>query len=82
MGAQTFRHLMKSRESPRAKPQHRLTVMKSDDDKRLVFGWANIAIRVDGEQIVDYQQDAIDPEELETAAYRYVASSASGSSSA
>lgn len=73
MGAQTFRHLMKSRESPRAKPQHRLTVMKSDDDKRLVFGWANIAIRVDGEQIVDYQQDAIDPEELETAAYRYVA---------
>lgn len=73
MGAQTFRHLMKSRESPREEPQHRLTVMKSDDDKRLVFGWANIAIRVDGEQIIDWQQDAIDPEDLEKAAYGYVA---------
>ncbi len=48
-------------------------LIKSNDDKRLVFGWANVVISVDGEQIVDYQNDVIDPEELERAAYRYVA---------
>lgn len=47
-------------------------IYKSDDDKRLVFGWANVAIRKDGEQIVDHQGDMIDPEELEQAAYEYV----------
>ncbi len=67
MGAKTFHQL--AGRTPRAN----LKVMKSDDDKRLVFGWANVAIRVDGEQIVDYQQDVIDPEELEKAAYNYVA---------
>lgn len=50
-----------------------LKIMKSDDDKHLVFGWASVAIRVDGEQITDYQEDVIDPDELERAAYRYVA---------
>lgn len=68
MGAKTYHQLTKARGQP-----HRLTVMKSDDDKRLVFGWANVAVRVDGEQIVDWQQDAIDTEELEKAAYEYVA---------
>lgn len=69
MGAKTFRQLIKARE----RPQHQLKVMKSDDDKRLVFGWANVAIRVDGEQIIDWQEDAIDTADLETAAYEYVA---------
>ncbi len=69
MGAKTFRQLTKARE----RPQHQLKVMKSDDDKRLVFGWANVAIRVDGEQIIDWQEDAIDTADLETAAYEYVA---------
>lgn len=68
MGAKTFKQLTKARERPQ-----RLTVMKSDDDKRLVFGWANVAVRVDGEQIIDWQEDAIDPDELEKAAYEYVA---------
>jgi len=67
MGAKTF-HQLTGWQKPRT-----LKVIKSDDDKNLVFGWANVAIRVDGEQIVDYQQDAIDPEELEMAAYKYVA---------
>ncbi len=68
MTAKTYNQMTKAREQP-----HKLAVMKSDDDKRLVFGWANVAIRVDGEQIVDWQQDAIDTEDLEKAAYEYVA---------
>lgn len=71
MGAQTFSQITKAQREPPA--QHRLTVMKSDDDRRLVFGWANVAVRVDGEQIVDWQEDAIDTYELEKAAYEYVA---------
>lgn len=47
-------------------------IMKTDDDKRLIFGWASVAIRTDGEQIVDHQQDLIDPEDLEEAVYEYV----------
>ena len=49
------------------------SIMKSDDDKRLVFGWANVAVRVDGEVIEDYQEDVIEIEELEQAAYEYTA---------
>lgn len=48
------------------------TVYKTDDDKRLVFGWASVAITVDGEQLEDRQKDIIDPEDLEEAAYEYV----------
>lgn len=47
-------------------------ILKADEDKRLVFGWASIAVTADGEQLEDRQQDMIDPEELETAAYEYV----------
>jgi len=68
MGAKTFNQIAKARERPRE-----FAIMKSDDDKRLVFGWANVAIRADGEQIVDWQEDIIDPEDLEKAAYDYVA---------
>ena len=52
--------------------ENEYTVMKTDDDKRLVFGWASISITVDGEQLEDRQQDMIDPEDLEEAAYEYV----------
>lgn len=48
------------------------TILKTDDDKRLVFGWASISITVDGEQLEDRQKDMIDPEDLEEAAYEYV----------
>jgi hypothetical protein len=47
-------------------------IAKSDDDKRQAFGWANVAIRKDGTQIKDYQEDIVDPEELEGAVYEYV----------
>ena len=52
--------------------ENNYTIMKTDDDKRLVFGWASISIKVDGEQLEDRQQDMIDPEDLEEAAYEYV----------
>lgn len=48
------------------------TIFKADEDKHLVFGWASIAITVDGETLEDRQHDIIDPEDLEEAAYEYV----------
>ena len=48
------------------------SVYKTDDDKRLVFGWASIAVTAEGEQLEDRQHDIIDPEDLEEAAYEYV----------
>ena len=48
------------------------SIFKTDDDKRLVFGWASISVTVDGEQLEDRQKDMIDPEDLEEAAYDYV----------
>ena len=50
----------------------RFKIAKSDDDKHLAFVWANVAIRADGEEIEDWQEDIIEPEELENAAYQYV----------
>lgn len=47
-------------------------ILKADDDKRLVFGWANIAFTADGEQLEDLQRDIIDTEDLEEAVYNYV----------
>lgn len=47
-------------------------IMKSDDDKRLAFGWASVSMRVDGELIEDWQEDIVEPDELERAAYRFV----------
>lgn len=50
----------------------RFKIQKSDDEKMLAFGWANVALTEDGEQIEDWQQDMIDPQELEHAAYQFV----------
>lgn len=47
-------------------------IFKTDNDKRLVFGWASVSITVDGEQLEDRQDDMIDPEDLEEAVYDYV----------
>ena len=46
--------------------------MKSDDEKMLAFGWASVSMRVDGELVEDWQNDIVEPEELERAAYDYV----------
>lgn len=50
----------------------RFKITKSDDEKKLAFGWANVSIRSDGKVIEDWQQDIVEPEELENAAYKFV----------
>lgn len=50
----------------------RFAILKSDDEKHLAFGWANVVIRADGEVIEDWQKDIVEPEELENAAYNFV----------
>jgi hypothetical protein len=46
-------------------------VVKIDTDERLVFGWANVAMRPDGASIIDHQDDVVDPGDLERAAYAF-----------
>lgn len=61
------------RESPKGSVlKSRFKIMKSDEDKMLAFGWASVAVRVDGEVIEDYQKDIVEPEVLENAAYQFV----------
>ena len=50
----------------------RFKIQKADDDKHLAFGWANVAVTSNGQQIEDYHEDIIDPDELEQAAYQFV----------
>ena len=50
----------------------RFNVQKSYEEQRLVFGWANVSARANGEKITDWQEDIIDIDELEKAVYRYV----------
>ena len=65
-------HNIKKGDEPMNENQDSFSIFKTDDDKRLVFGWASVSITVDGEQLEDRQKDLIDPEELEAAAYEYV----------
>lgn len=50
----------------------KVDIIKSDNEKQYAFGWANISVMANGEQVVDWHNDMIDPEELENAAYRFV----------
>lgn len=70
MPAITFDEIIKSSHPQKEEPD--FSIYKTDDDKRLVFGWASVAITVDGEQLEDRQKDIIEPEDLEEAAYEYV----------
>lgn len=54
------------------KKRERFQIVKSDHEKMLAFGWASVSMRVDGQLIEDWQNDVIEPEELEAAAYEYV----------
>lgn len=62
----------KSRESPESVVKGRFKITKSDDDRMLAFGWANVSVRADGEVIKDWQEDIVEPEVLENAAYNFV----------
>ena len=53
------------------------TISKVDDDKRQVFGWASIT-DLDGEPVVDHQNDWVAADELEKAVYDYVLKSRIG----
>lgn len=52
-------------------------ISKVDDDNRQVFGWASV-VDIDGQKIVDKQNDWTEAEDLEKAAYDYVMSSRIG----
>lgn len=54
--------------------KNKLNIHKSDDEKRQVFGWASVAVRVGGQVVEDFQDDIIEIAELEKAAYEYTAS--------
>jgi hypothetical protein len=51
---------------------NRFHIRKVDDDRRLVFGWASVAVSKDGKPVLDLQNDLIDPQDLENAAYGFV----------
>lgn len=47
-------------------------IKKFDNEKRLAFGWASGSLTEDGKIIEDCQGDIIEPDVLETAAYKFV----------
>lgn len=53
---------------------HKFQIAKTNEDKKQVFGWANVAVTKDGTPIQDLQNDMVEPEELEKAAYEHVLS--------
>ena len=42
-----------------------MEIKKLDPAQNLVFGWASVAITVDGNQVIDKQGDIIPTDELE-----------------
>jgi len=47
-------------------------IVKTDDVRQLVFGWASVALNKDGSPLIDLHGDQIDPQDLEDAAYEFV----------
>jgi len=48
-------------------------VVKANDAAQVILGWASIAITKDGEQTLDAHSDYIDSDDLEAAAYDFMA---------
>lgn len=59
-------------EAEKADRQKKFTIAQKNDDQNLVFGWASVAVKNDGNQLVDLQDDVIDPADLEKAAYDFM----------
>ena len=55
----------------KAQVEKRCQIAKVDEDRNLVFGWANVAVRKDGGQVVDFEDDMTDVQALEDAAYLF-----------
>lgn len=53
-------------------------IAKLDEERMLVFGYASVAVKSDGETVVDSQGDVIAPNDLENAAYDFVLHSRDG----
>lgn len=70
----TFKDLIipRARDEPTNVIKGCFDVKKTDNEQHLVFGWANVTVDTDGKQVEDWQEDIIDTEELEKAAYLYV----------
>jgi hypothetical protein len=49
-------------------------VSKSDEERQIVFGWANVPVSKSGDLTVDAHDDVIDPLDLESAAYAFMLS--------
>ena len=71
-----FSELITCQSGDRSPKEHiikgRVKISKADDEKQYAFGWASVSVKTDGEQVVDWQNDLVDPEDLEEAAYKYV----------
>ena len=76
--SKTFKdYLISNQQQPRADPcagtlHCNFKIAKSDDEERLAFGWASVAERANGEQVLDWQEDIVEMPELEAAAYDFV----------
>ena len=71
----TFNEIMKIRDEPVGKPEvtkRKFQVKKTNNEKMQAFGWASVAIAENGETLEDWQGDIIEPDELESAAYKFV----------
>lgn len=71
----TFNEIMKIRDEPVEKPEvtkRKFQVKKTNNEKMQAFGWASVAIAENGETLEDWQGDIIEPDELESAAYKFV----------
>lgn len=54
-------------------------ILKVDEDQRMAFGWAYVAVDAAGQQVVDLSGDVVDdPEELAKAAYDFVLNARTG----
>lgn len=62
----------KNKTSPGDIAGGKFSITKSDNGRHLAFGWASIAIKNNGEVVKDWQEDIIEPAELENAAYGFV----------
>jgi len=51
--------------------QTEFDIAKTDDDRQLVFGWLSVAVDKSGNVIIDSQDDIIEEEVLEKAAYDF-----------
>lgn len=63
---------VKKRQPENGNISGRFKIQKSDDEKRLAFGWASAAANINGETVEDCYGDIIDVDELEQAAYAFV----------